>query len=309
VTEARAKATQIQVNPAIRSRSSNSRPRRARSRARCRGSWWWSSATRAQVGPELPRPAGAARGTENRITVGAQPLHPVGGRTSTSRSGSSRPTSPPCCSATRSTELHGRERSGNRASADGGLLHPAPARARIDPPARRRRAARLVGLVSAFGTSLAQALRAALGVAALLLVGRRGAGPAARPGPAAHLPVTDVTEHAHARQVAALDAKLRAFEQAKASQVAVLVVRTTQPEEIEQYAIRVAEAWKLGRRNVDDGAILSWRSTTGSCASEVATGSRRAAGTRSPPHHRRGHRARCFAAAITTAASPSARTA
>jgi len=36
----------------------------------------------------------------------------------------------------------------------------------------------------------------------------------------------------------------------------VLIVPTTQPEEIEQYAIRVAEAWKLGRGGVDDGAIL-----------------------------------------------------
>ncbi len=36
----------------------------------------------------------------------------------------------------------------------------------------------------------------------------------------------------------------------------MLIVPTTQPEEIEQYGIRVAEAWKLGRKGVDDGAIL-----------------------------------------------------
>jgi uncharacterized protein len=69
-------------------------------------------------------------------------------------------------------------------------------------------------------------------------------------------PVTDVAGIFTPDQSAALDAKLRAFEQAKGSQVAVLVVPTTQPEEIEQYAIRVAEAWQLGREGVDDGALL-----------------------------------------------------
>jgi uncharacterized protein len=77
-------------------------------------------------------------------------------------------------------------------------------------------------------------------------------------------PVTDVAGVLTPEQVATLDARLRAFEQAKGSQVAVLVVPTTQPEEIEQYAIRVAEAWKLGREGVDDGALLL-----------VATGDRR----------------------------------
>jgi uncharacterized protein len=53
-----------------------------------------------------------------------------------------------------------------------------------------------------------------------------------------------------------LTQKLREFEARKGSQVAVLIVPTTQPEEIEQYSIRVAEAWKIGRKKVDDGAIL-----------------------------------------------------
>jgi len=76
------------------------------------------------------------------------------------------------------------------------------------------------------------------------------------PVPPLASPVTDVAGIFTPDQSAALDAKLRAFEQAKGSQVAVLVVPTTQPEEIEQYAIRVAEAWKLGREGVDDGALL-----------------------------------------------------
>jgi len=76
------------------------------------------------------------------------------------------------------------------------------------------------------------------------------------PVPPLTSPVTDVAGIFTPDQSAALDAKLRAFEQAKGSQVAVLVVPTTQPEEIEQYAIRVAEAWQLGREGVDDGALL-----------------------------------------------------
>ncbi len=76
------------------------------------------------------------------------------------------------------------------------------------------------------------------------------------PVPALTAPVTDLAGALTPEQVAALDSKLRSFEQAKGSQVAVLIVPTTRPEEIEQYAIRVAEAWKLGRKGVDDGALL-----------------------------------------------------
>ena len=76
------------------------------------------------------------------------------------------------------------------------------------------------------------------------------------PVPALAARVTDLTGTLTPEQVAALDSKLGSFEQAKGSQVAVLVVPTTRPEEIEQYAIRLADAWKLGRKGVDDGAIL-----------------------------------------------------
>ena len=74
--------------------------------------------------------------------------------------------------------------------------------------------------------------------------------------PALTAPVTDVAGLLKPDQSAALDAKLRAFEQSRGSQVAVLVVPSTQPEDIEQYGIRVADAWRLGRKGVDDGAIL-----------------------------------------------------
>ncbi len=68
--------------------------------------------------------------------------------------------------------------------------------------------------------------------------------------------VTDLTATLNAGQRAALESKLADFEQKKGSQFAVLLVPTTQPETIEQYGIRVAETWKLGRKGVDDGVLL-----------------------------------------------------
>jgi uncharacterized protein len=52
-----------------------------------------------------------------------------------------------------------------------------------------------------------------------------------------------------------LERKLEAFEREKGVQFAVLVVPTTEPDSIEQYSIRVVDAWKLGRKGVDDGAL------------------------------------------------------
>src|SRR5574340_907947 len=68
--------------------------------------------------------------------------------------------------------------------------------------------------------------------------------------------VTDLTGTLSANEAVQLEQKLAAFEEKKGSQIAVLIVPTTQPETIEQYAIRVAEAWKLGRKGVDDGVLL-----------------------------------------------------
>ena len=68
--------------------------------------------------------------------------------------------------------------------------------------------------------------------------------------------VTDLTGTLSGAAVNGLEAKLTAFEAQKGSQIAVLIVPSTQPEDIEQYGIRVAEQWKLGRQGVDDGAIL-----------------------------------------------------
>ncbi len=68
--------------------------------------------------------------------------------------------------------------------------------------------------------------------------------------------VVDQTGTLTASQAAALEQTLRSFESTKGSQVAVLIVPTSAPETIEQYSMRVAESWKPGRKNVDDGAIL-----------------------------------------------------
>jgi uncharacterized protein len=68
--------------------------------------------------------------------------------------------------------------------------------------------------------------------------------------------VVDQTGTLSSSDIAALSQKLRDFETRKGSQVAVLIVPTTQPETIEQFSIRVAEAWKIGRKKIDDGAIL-----------------------------------------------------
>lgn len=68
--------------------------------------------------------------------------------------------------------------------------------------------------------------------------------------------VTDLTATLSSNEMALIEQKLSNFEEKKGSQIAVLIVSTTQPESIEQYALRIAESWKLGRKNTDDGALL-----------------------------------------------------
>jgi uncharacterized protein len=68
--------------------------------------------------------------------------------------------------------------------------------------------------------------------------------------------VTDLTGTLSGAAVARIESKLADFEAKKGSQIAVLIVPSTEPEEIEQFGIRVEDAWKLGRKGVDDGAYL-----------------------------------------------------
>lgn len=74
--------------------------------------------------------------------------------------------------------------------------------------------------------------------------------------PALSARVIDQTKTLTPEQLRTLEQKLREIEARKGSQVVVLMVPTTKPEEIEQFAIRVADKWKIGRKKVDDGAIL-----------------------------------------------------
>src|ERR1700733_6729572 len=102
-------------------------------------------------------------------------------------------------------------------------------------------------LLAAMAMAIALSMSAAPGVAA--------------PQPQQALPelearVTDLTGTLTAAQQVQLEQKLADFEARKGAQIAVLLVPTTQPEEIEQYSIRVTDVWKLGRKKVDDGALL-----------------------------------------------------
>jgi uncharacterized protein len=68
--------------------------------------------------------------------------------------------------------------------------------------------------------------------------------------------VVDLTGTLSSDDIAAQSRRLKDLETRKGSQIAVLMVPTTQPETIEQYSIRVADAWKIGRKKIDDGALL-----------------------------------------------------
>jgi uncharacterized protein len=68
--------------------------------------------------------------------------------------------------------------------------------------------------------------------------------------------VIDQTGTLDAIQRKGLEEKLAAFEQAKGTQIAVLMVATTQPEDIASYANRVGNAWKIGRKQVGDGILV-----------------------------------------------------
>lgn len=74
--------------------------------------------------------------------------------------------------------------------------------------------------------------------------------------PALRGPVTDLTGTLTPQQAAQIEQRLREFEAQKGSQIAVLLVPTTRPETIEQYSIRVVDAWQLGRKGTDDGVLL-----------------------------------------------------
>jgi uncharacterized protein len=100
-------------------------------------------------------------------------------------------------------------------------------------------------------------LRAAL-LALLWLALLPATGRAAEPVslPALNARVTDFTATLDATQRGRLEAQLAAIDRAGKAQVAVLLLPTTEPETIEQFGIRLAEAWKVGRKGADDGLII-----------------------------------------------------
>lgn len=80
------------------------------------------------------------------------------------------------------------------------------------------------------------------------------AGPVALPSLTARL--TDLTGTLPVAQKVALEQQLAEFEGRKGAQLVVLILPSTGPESIEQFGTRLLEAWKIGRRGVDDGALL-----------------------------------------------------
>lgn len=95
---------------------------------------------------------------------------------------------------------------------------------------------------------------ALLGAALLLLCFSGSSAQVAVPPHTAR--VIDRTGTLSDAQRGALEQRLAEFEDRKGSQIAVLIVPTTEAETVEQYSLRVAEQWKLGRKGVDDGVLL-----------------------------------------------------
>lgn len=77
-----------------------------------------------------------------------------------------------------------------------------------------------------------------------------------KPVPPYQARVTDQVGMLTTDQRQRLEAVLADYETQTGSQIAVLIVASTEPEAIEQYSIRVTDAWKLGRKGVDDGVLL-----------------------------------------------------
>ncbi|MEO8248762.1 MAG: TPM domain-containing protein, partial [Burkholderiales bacterium] len=107
--------------------------------------------------------------------------------------------------------------------------------------------------------SIANRLRAAIAnlvCVALLAIAAPALAQDVQPVPALTSRVIDQTGTLDAASKQAIETKLAALEQEKGSQVVLLMVPTTAPEDISSYANRVGNAWKIGRKNVGDGVLF-----------------------------------------------------
>jgi len=110
----------------------------------------------------------------------------------------------------------------------------------------------------------------AAGAILLLAAVSSASGEVAVPPLKAH--VTDLTATLSGPQIQDLESRLAGFERGKGSQIAVLMLPSTQPETIEAYSIRLAEAWKIGRARAEDGVILVVAKNDRKLRFEVGTG-------------------------------------
>lgn len=115
-----------------------------------------------------------------------------------------------------------------------------------------------LALVSALMGRSARTLRLWRGLLGLMCGGWLLVMPALAqlPVPALSAHVMDTTATLQPEQIAQLEAKLTAFEQSKGTQIVFLLVPTTEPEDIASYANRVANTWKIGRKEIGDGLLL-----------------------------------------------------
>lgn len=118
--------------------------------------------------------------------------------------------------------------------------------------------------------SLCARLLPALWLMAAAAIGQAAEGLVAIPPLKAR--VTDLTGTLNSQEAAALEADLAQLENTRGSQMAILLLSTTQPETVEAFGIRVADAWQIGRRGVDDGVIVLVAKNDRSVRIEVGRG-------------------------------------
>lgn len=110
--------------------------------------------------------------------------------------------------------------------------------------------------MSALARSARLALLACFAALLALAAAHPAFAQALQPVPALSARVIDRSATLSADEVQTLEARLAAFEAERGTQIVVLLVPTTAPEDIAAYAFRVADTWKIGRRDVGDGVLL-----------------------------------------------------